>query len=66
MAGGPFRVGSSHGVTIIYDPDYDPIHVHKTGQLWATAQTKDYAAEIVFALNVLWEARGIATKQKDS
>jgi hypothetical protein len=49
---GPFRVGRSWGVTIIYDPDYDPDATAKTGMLMATAQSPNFARTIVAALNL--------------
>lgn len=49
MSPGPYRVGQSWGVTIIHDPNPNPHN--KTGTLWATAQTPEYAQTIVTALN---------------
>jgi hypothetical protein len=48
---GPFRVGRSWGVTVVYDPTYDPDATTKTGVLWSTAQTPAMANQIVEALN---------------
>ena len=44
---GPFRVGGHWGVTVVQDPEQG----EKTGVLWATAQTLEYADMIVSALN---------------
>jgi hypothetical protein len=48
---GPFRVGRSWGVTVVYDPDFDPDTPVKTGTLMATAQNPNFAQTIVAALN---------------
>lgn len=48
---GPYRVDPTWGVTVLYDPDYDPDATAKTGTLIATAQNAHFAQVIVDALN---------------
>lgn len=48
---GPFRHGRSWGLTVVYDPYYDPAGAIKTGTLWAIAQSREIAIRIVTALN---------------
>lgn len=48
---GPYRVDPAWGVTVLYDPDYDPDATGKTGTLMATAQNAHFAQVIVDALN---------------
>jgi hypothetical protein len=50
---GPFRVGRSWGVTVVYDPHFDPDAATKTGVLWATTIKPIMAREIVAALNTM-------------
>lgn len=47
MADGRFRQGGHWGVTVVHDPEPG----EDTGELWATAQKQEWAAEIVAALN---------------